>query len=276
METAASKWIASAASSGAELYERNLVPDLFRPFAEDLIGAAQLRSGERVLDVGCGTGIVARVAAEVIGESGRIVGSDVSEDFLKVAKACSDGVPIEWIQSDIQDLSVFPNASFDAVFCQQVLQFVPDRVRAVQEMARVLTPGGRALASVWTSLEEAPGYVALADAIETHVGLEPANGLRNMPFAFREPKSGLPALFYEAGFADVRLLRHEKVLSYPSVEDFVLRLIGTPPLAPVIAASGPDTPGKIIDEVAAALSCYGRPGRHLALPMAAYVVSARA
>ena len=103
--------------SAAENYERYFVPAIGAPLAADLIETAALQPGERVLDVACGTGIVARLAAASLGESGRLAGTDVNPDMLEVARAVADGLPIDWYEADAESLAQ-PEASFDVVLCQ--------------------------------------------------------------------------------------------------------------------------------------------------------------
>jgi ubiquinone/menaquinone biosynthesis C-methylase UbiE len=137
-------------------YERHLVPSIFGPWARDLVVAANLRSGERVLDIACGTGIVARTAARNIGSSSSVVGLDLSGPMLAAARsaAAHENVTIEWREGSAVDLPL-ADAAFDVVFCQQGLQFFPDRAAALSEMYRVLTPGGRLVLSIWEESSEA-------------------------------------------------------------------------------------------------------------------------
>lgn len=152
--------------TGAEMYERGLVPAIFAPWAAVLIKQAALQRGERVLDVACGTGVVARLAAKPVGSTGRIIGLD--KDAERLAVACSlppvPGVSLEWQESNALAMP-FADASFDALLCQQGLQFFPDRPAALREMHRALVPGGRLILSVWGSLEQCPGYAALVGAL---------------------------------------------------------------------------------------------------------------
>src|SRR6266496_14186 len=108
----------------AELYERYLVPATFGPWATDLVALATLRAGDCVLDVACGTGIVARRAAEQVGSVGRVVGLDLNAGMLAVARSASatEGRTIEWCESSALTMP-FEDQSFDVVFCQQGLQF---------------------------------------------------------------------------------------------------------------------------------------------------------
>jgi ubiquinone/menaquinone biosynthesis C-methylase UbiE len=114
-----------------------------RPWAPQVIGLAALAAGERVLDVACGTGVVARLAAEHVGADGRAVGFDLNPGMLTVARSLPVvGVPIGWVQATAGRLP-FPDGSFEVVCCQLGLQFFPDRAAALAEMARVLVAGGR-------------------------------------------------------------------------------------------------------------------------------------
>ena len=166
----------------AEAYERYLVPLLFAPGADYMIELATPGPGERVLDVACGTGIVARRAAPRVGSGGKVVGLDLNEAMLGMASKMSSGVrpEIEWRQGDATSMPL-PDGAFDVVLCQQGLQFFPDRPAAVSEMHRVLRPNGRLALSVLRSVEHNPGYRLLADALERHVGPE-AGAMMRSPF----------------------------------------------------------------------------------------------
>jgi ubiquinone/menaquinone biosynthesis C-methylase UbiE len=157
---------AMSQASFPEMYEHALVGPLFRPWAERLLERAALAPGERVLDVACGTGIVARLAKERVGD-GRVVGADLSPQMLEVARALAPS--IEWREANAGALP-FEGASFDVVLCQQGLQFFPDRAAAAREMRRVLAPGGRAMVATWLGLEESPFFLALHRVGERHLG----------------------------------------------------------------------------------------------------------
>ena len=158
------------AGSAAEVYEQELVPAIFGPWAPIVIDLAQPQKGDRVLDVACGTGIVARMAAQRVGPTGTVVGVDLNPGMLKVARTvCStgshSGAPIQWEEASADKLP-FSNESFDVAFCQLGLQFFPDRAAALREMRRVLVTGGRVALMVWCDISESPGFSALAKALE--------------------------------------------------------------------------------------------------------------
>jgi ubiquinone/menaquinone biosynthesis C-methylase UbiE len=128
--TAQSDW--NFLTSVAENYERNLVPIIFAPWADELVETACLRQGDRVLDVACGTGIVARIAARKLGGTGSVTGLDVSAPMIMVARATAltEGLAVEWREDSAVELP-FPEATFDVVLCQSGCSSSPiDRPRS--------------------------------------------------------------------------------------------------------------------------------------------------
>src|SRR5205085_12630418 len=125
--------------SAPELYERYLVPAITSHWAADLIERAAPRSGDRVLDIACGTGVVARSAAAHV-DAGKVTGIDINPGMLAVARsiATTGGPAIEWCEGSALALP-FDDNSFDLILCQLGLQFFPDRRMALREMWRVLT-----------------------------------------------------------------------------------------------------------------------------------------
>ncbi len=207
--------------SPARFYEDYLVPSLFRPFAEELIERAAPQPGERVLDVACGTGIVARLAARRMGAGARIVGLDLSPAMLEVASevVAGEDAQFEWVAGDAQALP-FPDESFDLVLCQQGLQPLPDRVAALREMRRVLAPGGRLLTSTWTAIEHHPVDKMMAESVERHLGAPAFHA----PFSLGDHDL-LRELFREAGFGEVELEVVVRELRFPSADEYVERIV---------------------------------------------------
>jgi ubiquinone/menaquinone biosynthesis C-methylase UbiE len=226
----------------AELYERCPGRYILGPWAPLLVDAAHLAPGERVLDVACGTGVVTRVAAKRVGPTGRVVGVDLNAGMIAVARSLAPpvGAPIEWLERSALDLRL-EDASFDAVLCQQGLQFFPDKAVAMKEMRRVLDRGGHLALSVWTS---SGLYTdAVGDALARLVGNETAvrfKASRQVPAA-----EDLRYLAMEAGFSavDVRVSRIDVHL--PRLDKFVLDHLAATPVASAIAAADPETRKKV-------------------------------
>ena len=117
----------------AEVYEERFVPALFGQWAPLLVEEAGVDRGDRVLDVACGTGIVARTAADRVGPTGSVVGVDLNEAMLIVARRVRPD--LEWRQDDAAELP-FEDGSFDVALCQMALMFFPDRAQAIGHSTR--------------------------------------------------------------------------------------------------------------------------------------------
>jgi ubiquinone/menaquinone biosynthesis C-methylase UbiE len=162
------------------MYEAVLVPGL-ESWTRELLERTGVKAGDRVLDVGCGTGIVARRAVPIVGLGGRVVGIDPTPPMLAMARAAAanEGLAIEWHQGSATKLP-FPDHSFDVVLSQQVLQFIPDKSAAVREMHRVLADGGHVGIAVWQPIEHQPVFLAMHEAVVEHLQMENVA----QPFAF--------------------------------------------------------------------------------------------
>src|SRR5690606_10021431 len=155
-----------------ENYERFFVTAIGAPLAKDLIRLAALRPNERVLDVACGTGIVTRLAAQQIGSNGAIVGVDINPGMLVVARSSTpENLSIEWHQASAEEMPL-PDEGFDVVLCQISLQFMANKHAALEEMRRVLVPGGRLILNVPGPAEKL--FAVLAKALERHISSEAA------------------------------------------------------------------------------------------------------
>ncbi len=226
-----------------------------------------------MLDAACGTGIVARHAAARTGPTGRVVGVDVNDDMLRVARTAAAAVhpPIEWQHGDVAALP-FADGTFDVVCCEQALQFFADPVRALGEMHRVLGADGRVAVSVCRAIRYAPTYGALAAALERHVGRE-AGAIMRSPFAGWDTQQ-LRAFFAAAGFTHVRVVIEARSLRYPSAEEFVRREVSSSPLADVVRALSDQDRDALVRDVGAAIADHVDDDGVLC-PLEVYVAVAR-
>jgi len=180
----------------ADAYEGTLVPAIFEGYARDLVQRARpIGASDRILDLGCGTGIVSRVLRERLGGAAKIVGLDASAPMIE--KARSIAPELDFREGNAMALP-FEDGSFELVLCQEMLQFVPDRKAALCEVRRVLSPGGRFLTSTWRPRSEQPLHDALGRVAERHLGK--SNDKR---WSF--DGAALGAALTEAGFTDVRV-----------------------------------------------------------------------
>jgi SAM-dependent methyltransferase len=205
-----------ATRSPAEVYEAEFVPALFRPFTATVLDAAAVTPGQRVLDVACGTGVLARAAAARVGLGGAVTGLDANPEMLAVARRL-DG-SIEWIDGRAEALPQ-SDASFDAVVSQFGLMFFDDRAAALREMRRVLRPAGRLAVAVCDAVERSPGYGALAALLQTLFGARVADAFR-APFAIGDA-TVLRAIAAQAGLEGAEVLQRTADVRFGSVDALV-------------------------------------------------------
>lgn len=202
-------------AEAAALYERLFVPALFDQWPGQLLELAGVGVGDRVLDVACGTGVLARAAIARVGPTGSVTGLDLNEAMLAVA--AGEAPHITWVPAPAESLPM-SDASFDKVLCQFGLMFFADRETALREMARVTRPGGRVCVATWAGLSETPGYAAMSELLADLLGREPAEALA-APFSIGT-ESALRAVMC-AAFDPVEVRRLEGRARFPSIDDWV-------------------------------------------------------
>jgi ubiquinone/menaquinone biosynthesis C-methylase UbiE len=269
-----SQW--QVAGSAAETYERALVPAVFAPWAPQVVALANPKSGERVLDVACGTGVVARLAAARVGGSGNVVGLDLNPGMLAVAalialETPATSAPITWREASATKMP-FTDASFDIVYCQLGLQFFPDRPAALREMHRVLVSEGRLGLMVWRGIEQSPGFRVLADALGRHVSPEAAAMMR-APFSLSDPEE-LRVLIAASGFRDIAIRPATGTVRFPSPARLVQDYAAGSPLAGFVAKVTDEARTALVSEVSEALAPFVADGA-LVFPIEAHLASAR-
>lgn len=245
------------AKSAAQNYERFFVPAVGRPVATLLVADAKLQPGERVLDVACGTGVVARLASEQVGAGGSVAGVDPNPAMLAVARnSAPAGTEITWHQAPAEQMPV-ADESVDVVLCGQGLQFFGDRAAALGEMHRVLVDGGRFAANVPGPIP--PPLHAMADLLNRHVGPEPA-GFVGKVFSLHD-EDELRELAEAGGFANVEVTATVVPVTLGAPADFLWGYIGSTPLAGFAAGLSDEGRTAIGEEYAAATARFVTDGK---------------
>lgn len=202
--------------SAAEIYDEFYLPALFKQWVGVVLAVAGIGSGDKVLDVACGTGVLAMAAAERVAPDGSVVGLDINKGMLTIAQ--SKNSAIEWKHGQAEHLP-FPDNHFDRVVSQFGLMFFDDRSAAILEMRRVLKPGGRLAVSVWDSLDNTPGYAAVTSVLQRLFGDQAANALR-VPFRLGDAQI-LHSLFADSGLSGLEVRTQPGTAVFPSLETWI-------------------------------------------------------
>jgi ubiquinone/menaquinone biosynthesis C-methylase UbiE len=205
-----------AARFPAEVYDESFVPALFQAWTGVVADAAEIGPGQSVLDVACGTGVLACAVADLVGPSGSVAGLDPSDEMLAVARRKRD--TIEWRFGRAESIP-FPNESFNAVVSQFGIMFFENPAGALREMMRVLQPGGRLAVAVCDALENSPGYAAFEDLLRRLFGDRVADAFR-APFVLGDAQR-LHSLCSDAGIFDAKVTRHDGMVRFASIRSLV-------------------------------------------------------
>ena len=223
----------------ARNYENNTVKHTTGPHAAVLIEHASPKQGERVLDVACGTGIVARLAAPLVGSSGAVTGVDINPAMIAVARSVPqpDGPAIDWREANAEALPL-PASSVDLVVSLAGLQFIPDKKRALAEMHRVLRPGGRLALSIWDSPDRNPiGNIVWGSLARR---LDVSIDRLNPGFTLGDPAL-LEDMLQGSGFSEIEITSRSLDLWHPNdgihIPEILQRTAG---FLPVVANMSPE------------------------------------
>jgi SAM-dependent methyltransferase len=241
--------------SGPEVYELEIVPALFGPWAETVVNLASPQSVERVLDLACGTGVVARPAAQRVGPSGKVVGLDLNPGMLAVARSLPPvpGASIEWREDDGVNIPL-ADSSFDLVICQLGLQFFTDRPKSLTNMHRVLTKEGRLVLLVWRPIQYSPGFLAMANSLRKHIGPDAAK-IMHAPFSLGNARE-LQNLLNEAGFNNTVVHIGIGSARFPSSERMVSSYVAASPLSSYVTKTSEHAQTSLVKDVSAAMEQY--------------------
>jgi ubiquinone/menaquinone biosynthesis C-methylase UbiE len=257
--------------NAAELYEQFSVPTGTGPAARGMLDRIELNASDRILDAACGTGIVARLIVESGSKIASIVGLDLNESMLEVARKLEPGssFPITWQQGDLCALP-FSDHEFDVVICNHGFQFVPKKALALTEIKRVLANDGRFVFTVWSA--EAPINVAIANSIRTHIGEDLAKAVL-APFAYRDLPT-IQKLLNDAGFQSIAIQELTITRRLPAIETVAMDVIKRSAYAGDVAAASDTARDAIAREVYEAMQPY-KEGSEFAEPMSNHLVQVK-
>lgn len=254
------------AASAAEIYEEFFVPALFEPWPPHVLRAADVQPGQRVLDVACGTGVLARAAADRVGPDGSVVGVDINDGMLAVAR--QKAPDITWEVAPAEALP-FASNTFERVVSQFGLMFFADPAQAIAEMVRVLRPGGTLAIAVWDRLERTPGYAAVAAILNELFGAEAAQSIE-MPYSLGDTER-ITALFAAAGQPDITIQTITDQARFASIDAWIYTDIKGWTLADIIDDAGYE---QLRQHAPQRLAQFIRPDGSVAFDAPAHIITA--
>ncbi len=250
-------------------YEGLFVPALFEAWTKHLVDGAGVREDSHVLDVACGTGVLARNALARAGANGRVVGADPAPGMLAAAKEIEPG--IEWVLCSAEALSV-DDGRFDCVVSQFGMMFFQDRQKSTDEMFRAMKSGGSLAVAVWRSVEHNPAYADIISVLEEHVGTAAADALR-LPYSLGDAGKVI-AVLECSGFTDIKIEAKTESARFPSSRQMVeAELRGWLPLFDIFLSE--DEIDNVLIQSDKTLGKYAAPSGEAVFPTSAHVFTAR-
>ena len=250
-------------------YESLFVPALFEVWTKHLVDGAGIGEGSHVLDVACGTGVLARSALARAGANGRVVGADPAPGMLAAAKEIEPSV--DWVLCSAEALDVDDEA-FDSVISQFGMMFFQDHQKSADEMFRALKSGGSLAIAVWRSVEHNPAYADIISVLEEQVGSAAADALR-LPFSLGDAEE-VTAILAGSGFADITVEAKTESAQFPSSRQMVeAELRGWLPLFEIFLTE--DKISEVLIESDKTLGKYAGPSGEAVFPTSAHVFTAR-
>ena len=250
-------------------YENLFVPALFAQWTKHLIEAAGIREGSHVLDIACGTGVLARHALSTTGPSGRVVGIDPAPGMLAVAKEIEPS--IDWVLCGAESLEL-DDETVDSVISQFGMMFFQDRQRSAKEMFRVLKPGGSLAIAVWNSVEQNPAYADIISVLQEQVGTAAADALR-LPYSLGNADE-VTAVLDDSGFSGISVETKVEPARFPSSRHMVeAELRGWLPLFDIFLEE--TKINDVLIESDRTLSKYAVSSGEAVFPTSAHVITAQ-
>ena len=250
-------------------YESLFVPALFEQWTKHLIDGAGVAGGNAVLDIACGTGVLAREALSRAGPGGQVVGVDPAPGMLAAANEIEP--QIDWVLCGAEDLEL-GDERFDCVISQFGMMFFQDRQRAANEMLRVLKPGGSLAIAVWNSVENNPAYADIIDVLQEQVGTAAADALR-LPYSLGNTDE-VTAVLVNSGFERIGVETKVEHARFPSSRHMVeAELRGWLPLFDIFLSD--DEINDVLVESDKTLSKYASTTGEAIFPTCAHIFTAR-
>jgi ubiquinone/menaquinone biosynthesis C-methylase UbiE len=256
--------------TAAESYERQKVPAIFSPMADATLNAIVLPKEAMVLDLACGTGAVARAVAKRLPEPSHIAGADLNPDMIEIARRQTPECPhsFEWVAAPASALP-FENARFDLAFCQQGLQFFPDKPAALAEARRVMQTDGRLVLTCWAAIP--PFFKIVSEVLRRYIG-EAAAAEAVVPFVWNDSNQ-TRSLISNAGFecrpASTLPITRIMAASKQAMREEILAT----PNETALRAAGDSVVDAIVTEILSAVAHF-RKGEALAMPQEALLFEA--
>jgi len=253
--------------AAAQKYDNHSVPAMFGPLARATLDKMLLPDSAHIIDVACGTGALTREIATRLQGNGRIIGADLNETMIELAKERhpSDAHNATYVASDVCELP-FEDGGFDLAFCQQGLQFFPDKPAALAEIRRVLKNDGKLKLTCWSAVSPFNG--ALSDALAEHIG-ETASTKAKAPFSFRDGDI-ICELLKDAGFI---IEAHQNIVLERRFENLFEQIMALP-VEKDLSNAGDAVTLAVVDEVAVRLEKYAD-NKVFIVPQEAHLFEAR-
>lgn len=257
-------------TAAAETYESLKVPSVFRPLAKATLETISLPANANVLDIACGTGVICKLLTEHLPGAGRIVGTDLNPAMIEVARLTMPKSKhrVEWYACDVTELP-FENEEFDIAFCQQGLQFFPDKPKALAEIRRALTPQGRFVLTCWRTIS--PLFQAVADSLSKRVSEKAAKQAIG-PFSFRDGDV-IASLLAEANFRVMNVSSVTVNRRFESPRSSIRKEMLASPYEQELVEKDDETIDAVVADVCSALTEYRR-GEILVIPQEAHLFQA--
>ncbi len=258
--------------NAADIYEAQKVPAMFGPLAEATLDLVPLDSDDAILDVACGTGILAREARQRVGPEARIAGADLNESMISTARKLTDppSRSCEWHVAGVEDMP-FGDNEFSKVFCQQGFQFFPEEIAALREMRRVLRTGGLLAITIWSG--PSPLFSAMAKALGEYVDNQTAQKSL-APFSYKG-REVLKNRLSECGFSDISRQKIALNRVVKNTESAIRNEIMGNPVGAIVEKRGKEIMQRIVEQILNGVAQY-RDGSNLVVPQHTHLFQARA